>query len=243
MALGFCYGTIHAPFALSVSAMREREVEAMSRGGHVYVRHTLPQGGLYIDHNRNIIVQRFMKTDADWLLQIDTDILFPPDIVEQLLRVAGEDCRIIAASVPLPMDDGIHSCGYMRTNVPGVWANVPPREVSASGTDVDGIATAVSMIHREVFERIADRHGQKWFLKTEMPNMVEPTSAAAWNGDGPMKDRQYIPIGEDLAFSLRAILEGYRCRVVRLRGLKHYKTGPISHDDEELDVMPVEAAR
>lgn len=241
VALGFCYGTLHPPFVFSKDRMWMYDSARSDRGLKPMLTHQLPQGGLYIDHNRNIIVQRFRdKTNADWLLMIDTDIEFPANLVEQLLAVAGDDCKIVAASVPLPMDDAIHSCGYVFTSTPGIWANVPIAEIKPTGTDCDGIATAVSMIHREVLDAIADRDGQVWFLKTTQPNLIEERSAAAWRGEGPIRDRQVIPMGEDLAFSLRAHLAGYKCRVARLRGLRHHKNGPLTHDhdfpEEQLEV-------
>lgn len=230
VAFGFPYGPISAPFMHSKEALREYEVAKMAEGLPIHVHHVLPQGGLYIDHNRNIIVERFLTTDAEWLLQIDTDIEFPPTIVETLLRIAGHDKKIVGASVPL--GPPLPSCAWMKTDQPGIWRGLAAKDITEGGVPVDGIATAVIIIHREVIEAIADREGQRWFLKFEVGRLSEPRSKAAWEGNGPMRDRKYVPIGEDLAFCIRAADAGYQSWCAKVPGLRHYKTLPMSHDYE-----------
>lgn len=232
VALGYCFGTLHAEFVHSLHALRERDVMRMATGEHVYVRYRIPEGGLYIDHNRNRVVQQFMKCDAEWLLQIDTDIEFPPDLPEKLIELCGTERKVLAASVPL---DGFPSCGWMMTESPGVWAGLPSEQVTAEGVQVDGIATACCLIHRSVLEAIADQVGQMWFFKTLQPRLIDESSRAAWEGRGPLRDRQYVNVGEDLAFSMRAADAGFKCYVAKVKGLRHWKRGPLSHDFEELD--------
>jgi hypothetical protein len=283
VALGYCFGTLHWPFVKSKDALREYDIQRMARGELPTVHYQIPQAGLYIDHNRNRVVEKFMEADAEWLLQIDTDIEFPPDIVETMLAVAGRDKKILAASVPL--GPPLPSCAWMMTEQPGIWRSVPTDHwcplcrhegrfltrcadgfkcgdcgtvylgsderitgqmiVSEKPIEVDGLATAVILIHREVFEAIADQVGQCWFLKTMQPRMTEERSKLAWIDKGPVRDRQYISVGEDLSFCLRAADAGFKSWCVKVPGLRHHKNLPMSHDFEaELPSMPaMEAAR
>lgn len=228
VALGYPYGGgVTGPF---LESMLRLQLHALSKPEPI-LQYRLPQAGLYIEHNRNRIVEKFMETDGDWLLQIDSDIEFPPDLVETMLRLAGTDKKILAASVPL--GPPLPSSAWMLTETPGVWAGLPADRVTAEGIACDGLATAVMLVHREVFQAIADREGQCWFLKLPaVPRMDDPRSEAAWTPDGRVADRRYIPQGEDLSFCLRAKDAGYTSWCVKIPGLRHHKTLPLSHDYE-----------
>jgi len=182
--------------------------------------------GLYVADNRTLLVQRFLSTDADWLLQVDTDIEFGPTLVEDMLRLAGDDKRILAASVPL---GAYPSCAFTRTETPGVWTPVWP--VPLHPVECDGLATAVALIHREVFETIAANHGQSWFHHIYLPESQEGTAPV---------DFRFRSQGEDLAFSVRAVMCGFKLWVVHLPGIGHYKTRRLSHDDERAAMLASE---
>lgn len=245
MAVGYPYGPIRAEFMHSLRNLREYEVARMAQGGQVLVRHWLPQGGIYVDHNRNVIAERFFEqTNADWLLQIDTDIEFAPDIVDRLIALAGDDKRVLAASVPLgpwASDPPFTGSAWKKTAMPGVWAAMPPSEITAEGIECDALASAVLLVHREVFEAIADREGQRWFLKMDMPRVTEPSSAAAWAPGGRTRDRKFVPVGEDLAFAIRVADAGYKLWCAKVPGLRHHKSVPLSHDFEIGTAMPPES--
>jgi len=193
-------------------------------GGHI------PAAGLYIDHNRNLIVERFLEqTECQWLLQIDSDIAFPPTLLEDLLRVAGHDKKVLGASVPL--GPPFKSSAWVMTNMLGKWACLDPDLISPEGTECHGLATAVVLIHREVFEAIAALEGQCWFLKERVPRLDDKKSRAAWeNPEGPMRDRKFTFQGEDLPFCIRAINAGVKVWCARIPGLLHFKTVALSHD-------------
>jgi hypothetical protein len=54
--------------------------------------------GLYIHMNRNNVVREFLAAgDAEWLLFVDTDIVFTPAQVEELLSYSAPHRRILAA--------------------------------------------------------------------------------------------------------------------------------------------------
>lgn len=61
-------------------------------------------GSVYVDGNRNSIIQQFLeKSYDDWVLMIDPDIQFSPDILEKLAAhiVANPEVEVIAGRVNL----------------------------------------------------------------------------------------------------------------------------------------------
>lgn len=257
-------GTVHWPFALSIilleaylhqRAMR-RVLDAVQSGaGRNGVLDALrtgaptlelfPQQGFFIEDNRNEIARRFMtESSSDWLLMIDSDIAFPPELVEMLLTVAGTDKRILGASVPL--GPPIPTSALRMTTQPGEWVYLNPDEITPEGVEVHGLGMPVCMVHRDVLQHIADREGQAWFLRKPVPRIAIPQegsesakaaaerSRRAWlDTNGRIADRQYINQGEDLSFCLRAMDAGFKIWACRLPGLRHHKTAlPLSHDDK-----------
>lgn len=287
VALGYPFGG-SVTWVFHESMTRIQRYELSKEQPLLY--HLLPQSGLYIDHNRNNIAERFMTTGADWLLQIDSDIEFPATIIETMLEAAGEDKKILGASVPL--GPPLPSCAWMMTEQPGIWKSVKTQhwclakrgdkvcfgdlalrsglwncatcdqsyqwdDERITSQDVlteapsarDGLATAVILIHREVLQAIADREGQCWFFKTLQPRLNEEASFKAWTrdgqlvtragevGDGPISDRRFVSVGEDLAFCMRARDAGYQPWCFKMPGLRHHKTLPMSHDMEGPEVQ------
>jgi len=102
-----------------------------------------------------------------------------------------------------------------------VWQAIWP--VPLEPVEVEGLATAVCLVHREVFETIAAEHGQCWFHHIYLPESPIGT---------PLRDFKYRSQGEDLAFSVRAARSGFKLWIFHYPGLKHHKSRGLSHDDE-----------
>lgn len=175
--------------------------------------------GLYVGDNRTMLAQRFMETDADWLLQIDTDIEFPRTLLESMVgiaRHAGFGAKVLAANVPL----GVYATvAFQETGAPGTWANF--ETLPADVFPCDAAATAVMLIHREVFATIAAEHGQCWFHHMYLPESPAGTPPGSF---------RFRSIGEDMAFCVRAKNAGFQTWVARVPGLKHHKTRALSED-------------
>jgi hypothetical protein len=179
----------------------------------------LHASGLYVGDNRMVLTERMLERDANWLLQVDTDIEFPPTIIETMLALAGDDKKILAASVPL--GSAYPTCAFRWTGQPGIYESVPVKHMEP--VEVDAIATAAILIHRDVFLGMADESGRAWFHSIHL--------AKSPPGTAP-RDFAYIVNGEDIAFSMRAKAAGFKIWCVHVPGLKHYKTMPLTHDDE-----------
>lgn len=177
--------------------------------------------GLYVGNNRMTMTEELMDaTEANWLLQVDTDIEFPETLIETMLGLAGTDKKILAASVPL--GTAYPTCGFMWSGTPGEYYaldTVPRKPV-----EVHAIATACVLIHRDVFAAIAKEHGRTWFHSIYLAKSPPGT---------PPEDFRYTGNEEDIAFSMRAKRAGFKIWVVHVPKLGHYKTIRLSHDDEK----------
>lgn len=213
-------GSVTLPFHVSVMQLLAYEIAKPDRERLLgKITHT---SGLYVGDNRTMLAQRFMETDAEWLLQIDTDIEFPKTLLETLLGIVGErdeegdEINILAANVPL----GVYATvAFQETGAPGTWANL--ETLPADVFECDAAATAVMLVHRKVFEGIAAEHGQCWFHHMYLPESPEGT---------PPADFRFRSIGEDMAFCVRAKAAGFQTWVARAPGLKHHKTRALSED-------------
>jgi len=216
-------GSVTLPFHASMLRLLSYEEQKGNDRLLSKIQHT---SGLYVADNRTLLVQRFLQTDCDWLWQVDTDIEFPANILETLVEMAGHEKKILAASVPL---GAYPSCAFRLTDVPGIWDPIFPLPLKP--VQVDGIATAAVLIHREVFERVAELNGQSWFHHIYLPESPAGT---------PPRDFKYRSQGEDLAFSVRAREAGFAIWCAHVPGLRHYKTRALSHDDDRAAALASE---
>lgn len=151
---------------------------------------------------RNEVAAAFLASGADWLWWIDTDMGFAPDALDRLLEVADPETRPIVGGLCFAqMERGPDGMGGFVTEVvPAVyqwyegsdrsgfvsWRNYP-RDTLA---EVAGTGSAFVLIHRSVFERIADRFGAgTWYDRMR----------------NPLSDQL---LGEDLSFCARARMVG-----------------------------------
>lgn len=178
--------------------------------------------GLYVDDNRNRMVEHLLKAPpfVKWLLQIDTDIEFKPDILERMLALAkANEFKILAASVPI--GETFETCAYLFGDTPGrlhVVTKLPPEPVR-----VDAIATACTLIHRDVFQTMAEKLGPCWFDRI---SVADPDS----DQGGPMEFRKNLVLGEDISFCCRAKVLGVPIWCAHVPGLRHWKLVGFTHD-------------
>jgi len=205
-------GSVTVPWAKSmmelvnVQLQRPPQMRSLSR--------IIPSQGLYVGRNRNNITRQFLKDgNEEYLLQIDTDIEFKPDVLDRLLEASKSGRDIVAANVRL----GQHRhAAYAESG-----ALYRPMETLPEGEliPVDAAATAMMLIHRRVFEAISELGGPCWFNLIQIP--LEVDGKPEWE-----------ELGEDLAFCMRAKAAGCQTYLLRGLGLRHHKTSAL----EELDI-------
>lgn len=204
---GLVHGVHEEALACLFREQYTRPVRERHLVGHIR------RSGLYIEDNRNGLALTFLENyaPAEWLLMIDSDISFEPDLIEQMLAAAGEDRYVVAGNVPLGQDQ---TCAYYALPQPGVFA-LTARLPEAKVFEADAAATAIMLIHRKVLEAIREAEGECWFYRHKVE--VEHTNGYRW--------RKWLNLGEDISFCLRARSAGFKVWVARgLVGVKHWKT-------------------
>lgn len=178
--------------------------------------------GLYVDDNRNELAKRALDyPNVEWLWQVDTDIEFKPDVLDRMLALAEpQGIKVLAASVPI--GETWPTAAYMLSKRPGEWD--PVAEVPQAPVLVDGIATACTLIHRDVLEAIAVKYGRRWFNRIEIRSSPQGT---------PSHEVEYLTAGEDFSFCLRARECGFPIYCAHVPGLRHWKLKGYTHDGED----------
>lgn len=174
---------------------------------------------------RNKVVREFLKTEAEWLFWIDTDMGYAPDTITKLLAAADPVARPIMGGLCFAMrGDSPDGMGGCKTRpVPTVYdagkgadgfGFVPrfdyPREavVQCSAT-----GSACILIHRSVFEKIAAKFAphQWWYDRVVM-------------APGSLEEGARV-IAEDLSFCMRAAEVG--CSTFVHTGVKTTHMKPV----------------
>jgi glycosyltransferase involved in cell wall biosynthesis len=154
--------------------------------------------GASYGNNRNRIVDWFLSdTTAEWLLQMDDDIRFPPTIFEQMMeRRSGQsaNARVLIGSVPIsgsePTNLFMHpECLSAQPAQPEARVNEPVR--------IKGFGGAIMLVHRTVYETLAKADGWAcWYTQWQDTITLE---------DGTRTVRQLEP---DLSFARRLVRAG-----------------------------------
>jgi len=142
--------------------------------------------GPVLDRARNELAERFLRTDGEWLLSIDSDMIFQPDLADRLLEHADPEERPIVSPVcygitsdlgVFPSVFGVGELGFY------VRHDLPVDQL----VRVDGVGAACTLIHRTALERIGEVGPGRWYDHLMLRGK---------------------PIGEDLSFCVRAAAAG-----------------------------------
>lgn len=168
---------------------------------------------------RNRVTSYFLQTPAEWLLFADADMGFAGDALARLLAVAdpqerpivGALCFATRRQVPDPETraERFASCPTVYVWVErddevgfAVVKDYPRDQVVA----VSATGAAFVLIHRSVFERIAEKYGETWW-----DEITHPT--------GPTR------FSEDMSFYIRAAACGIPVHVDTSVKTSHDKGG------------------
>jgi len=207
-------GQISTGFVLSREAAREAE-EHLPRDQRVIQGMILQLSGPYLDIGRNKLTEKFVKdTDCEWLLMVDSDIVWSLDDVRKLVSAADHDERPVVSGIYYsPFDSGTFPVVYRWgfTEVDGektaVLVNDNWDESKWPEDDimrVDSFGAGFMLISRRLLEKMVDKYGfpAPWFLCQVV--------------NGTM-------MGEDHLFCLRVAHMGYSLYIHTGVRLKHRK--------------------
>lgn len=176
--------------------------------------HAPVQSPANINNARNLQARAFQtQLQADWLWLVDSDMDFPPDIVDRLVDAAHPETR--------PIVGGLYFGVSNNQPVPvlyGLTDEQPAQVVRYADYPRDALfrvlacGTGCLLIHRSVIAALAERHPEPW------PWFAESVYGAQ-------------PIGEDITFCLRAGAAGFPVHVDTSIKLRHAKTFLV---DEEM---------
>lgn len=158
---------------------------------------------VFHDYARNCHVEEFLKTNADILFFLDSDVVPPPDVFDIVL----EHERWQVAGAPYPIfvtPPGQKDPCIMFTAYKGRGANggLGAADVPTSGTEyIDGLATGCLFIKRSIFAEL-----EKPYFAFEYEH-----------------DTRAMTAGEDLSFCRKVTDLGYKFYVDYSKTCRHYK--------------------
>ena len=170
------------------------------------------RSGPMIDKARNDICREFLKHEdnPDWLLMVDTDMVWQPQDLRRLFEAADENERPIIGGLCFAGAAGDMWPVMLVFDAEGNIRLVKQYPVNAP-CKVDATGAAFLLIHRGVLEKmqanIGMEHPAPWF-------------AFSYHGK--------IPYGEDVTFCLRAQSIGYPIYVHTGVKIGHMKTRPLN---------------
>ncbi len=116
------------------------------------------QGGPAVSLLRHHIVTDFLANhEAPWLLMLDTDMTFTPDVLGRMLEAANAKIRPILGGLAFAYNDRVGGIRptMMRRDDNGVYT--PHTRVPADSlVKVDATGAACLLVHRSVYEAMND---------------------------------------------------------------------------------------
>jgi len=210
VALGYCHGAeVSAFWHTAVVGLLQAERKRITRTIALY-------SGPKIDEARNSIFRAWLDGNCDYLLMVDTDMVFPVDTLARLLRadkdIVGGLCftgtpRLDKVAPTIHVINDQAGPGDMFMDI--MWDYPQDQLVQCAGT-----GAACMLIKREVAEEI---------LKARGENHPMPWFAHGMAGG--------MRIGEDIAFCLTAGKLGFEVWVDTGLVIGHVKPKFIGPED------------
>lgn len=150
--------------------------------------------GANVSKGRNALVEHFLKTDGDYLLMLDSDMVFRYDCVKRLVE---HELPIVSGMYMQPNPDGTtFPCMYRHTTGTdrsmGMFTTVGGDFDADELIRVDAVGAGFMMVRRDVFEVVNEK--------------IAHNEAAPWFQE---EQRGASLCGEDFVFCMRAAECGY----------------------------------
>jgi GT2 family glycosyltransferase len=191
-------GIVHPPqmdsqFVKSLfGLLRDRDDEI---AGAIFV----PGASGRLDNSRNAVARMFLQKDTEWLLTLDTDMVFAVTDFDALCASADEQDVPIISGLYF-VDERPPRAAVARTSQDGVIKSIADWDMDQL-VDVDWCGAGFMLIHRSVFEKLGDEPYRQ--------DIVAPSGAL---------------VGEDYAFCERARQAGFPIKVNPNIFIGHSKT-------------------
>lgn len=117
----------------------------------------------FVDQARNVVVDKFLASDCEWFLNVDTDIILPECVVQRLLarrqKLIGALIYVAADPIFPQVYNKIADFGF------GGMGQYIVNESWTAGDLVKADATGAGclLIHRDVFDKIPGKPPFRWF--------------------------------------------------------------------------------
>lgn len=167
-----------------------------------------------VSNSRNDICRQFLDYDAEWLLFIDSDMMFPHDAIDRLMQSADADERPIVGGLCFGVNNGVlfPTLYIFHDSEKGPTTARVPEFPENTVVPVAGTGGAFLMIHRRVLEAFL-AHG----FSEAFPFFQESELAGQ-------------PAGEDITFCLRAGVLGFPVHVDTGLHIGHHKSQVLTHE-------------
>jgi len=213
-------GRVSAEYSRSLHELRAFDV---SSGIDALAGVLEARSGAQISKSRNDLAAAFLRESenngAEWLLFLDSDMVFPHDVIVRLQMAAHHvNADVVGGLCVMVTGNGAIPTIYQYDHVPGStgFTRVQLDYVENSLVQVAGTGTACLMIHKRVLERMRDEagHDYGWFSERVVNVDGSDGSVAHW-------------VSEDLAFCHQVNQLGFRVFVDTTTKIGHDKNGRI----------------
>jgi len=193
VAIGYVHGElVHARFMTGV-------IDEMKRDGALVIEEFSEP---FIDKARNVVVDKFLASDREWLLTVDTDVILPACVITRLM---SRGLPLIGALIYVNQSpkfpqiyNQIADFSFGDMGIFQVQKDFEPGEL----VKADGTGAGCMLIHRDVFEAIPGKPPFRWYqheyIGTEM-------------------------FGEDFTFCRRAKVAGFQLYIDTAVHAQHIK--------------------
>lgn len=214
-----CGSTVDAAFFGCVVRLL-REDRGRQIGSTIGASHTS-----IVAAGRNDVVRAFLAQEgpgSEWLLMVDTDMTFAPDLVEKMLATAAAENAKVVSSIAvarrgLQLVPNAFSLRFAEDGTPTGCQPIP--YIPAGPCEVDAAGAACMLIHRSVLEAVGKKFGGSWFAFKEFRHV---------DGKGM---ETFFDAGEDIVFCLRARAVGEPIVVDPSVRLGHVKSQVLVLED------------
>jgi hypothetical protein len=122
--------------------------------------------GPQMEEGRNLLVERFLETDAEWLFMVDTDMVFDHDAVERLLATAAAQDVLMVGGLCFGINTEFGQFPTMYRTIDGM-PHVLFGELDGV-VPVDATGAAFTLTHRSLFEDHRREGPHPWFHRKEI---------------------------------------------------------------------------